>query len=153
MTSKATPPERPLARDTSRMPIRMLIVEDDQDLADIVGRVASIVDEELIVDVAPTAVEAKERLASEQYHFVLLDNYLEHGAQGVDLIDLVRETQPDAGLAMMSSMDLSRLIQLTSHERTMQILPKPFSAQLLKAFLHDVLGPFYDKPLVEAQIA
>ncbi|MFK7896348.1 MAG: response regulator [Myxococcota bacterium] len=120
---------------------RMLVVEDDRDLAEIVGRIAGVVTEDLRVDVAETGAIARQLLSEHRYDFVLLDNFLDAGEQGVDLIEVVREQQPDAGLAMMSSMDLMRLIDLTSHERSVQILPKPFSLQLLKAFLHDVLMP------------
>ena len=120
---------------------RMLVVEDDRDLAEIVGRIAGIVEEDLHVDVAETGAIARRLLSEHEYDFVLLDNYLDPGEQGVDLIDVVRKSQPRAGVAMMSSMDLMRLIDLTSHERGVQILPKPFSLQLLKAFLHDVLMP------------
>ena len=120
---------------------RMLVVEDDRELAEIVGRIAGVVEEDLHVDVAATGALARRLLSEHRYDFVLLDNYLDPGEQGVDLIEVVRALQPNAGVAMMSSMDLMRLIDLTSHERSVQILPKPFSPQLLKAFLHDVLMP------------
>ncbi len=40
---------------------------------------------------------------------------------------------------MMSSMELMEFVELTRGERAVQILPKPFSSQHLKAFLYDVL--------------
>lgn len=132
-----------LPRHAIEMPeaSRMLVVEDDRDLAEIVGRIAGVVEEDLRVDVATTGNIARSLLSTKQYDFVLLDNYLDAGELGVDLIEFVRRTQPKAGVAMMSSMDLSRLIEMTSHERAVQILPKPFSTELLKAFLHEVLMP------------
>lgn len=119
---------------------RLLVIDDDVELAQIVVRVVAQLDEHWGVDLASTVAEARRRLAEEHYEFVLVDYFLDRGELGTDLLDLIRKTQQSAGLAMMSSLDLPDFIELTAREGDLQILPKPFSQQQLAAFMLDVLG-------------
>lgn len=118
---------------------RILLVEDDVDLTRLVRRAASMASSELGVDVAHTGENARERLRAAHYDFVLLDNFLDGQTRGVDLVDLVRKTQPGARIALMSAMDPNDLAQLAARKKGVQILPKPFSAGALRMLLHEAL--------------
>jgi len=121
------------------LPRRLLVIEDDAELARLVERVVGNLETGWTVEIASTAEEARSLLASGHYAFVLVDYFLDQGQLGTDLLELIRSTQSTTGLAMMSSLELMKFIEVTSHERDLQILPKPFSPHQLAAFMLDVL--------------
>lgn len=118
----------------------ILVVDDDAELALLAGRVIRGVAPDLQVDVAATASQARAKLAAGAYEFVLLDHFLDEEERGIDLVSVVRAHQPGAGVAMMSSLELTEFVEVTSGEQGVQILPKPFSGEQLAAFMLDVLG-------------
>lgn len=120
-------------------PQRLLVVDDDEDLTRLVRRAASIASNELEVDLATTAAEARRLLKSRRYAVVLVDYYLDEGERGVDLLRPARKSQPDAVIAMMSSIGREALGELTARSGPVELLAKPISAPLLHHFLHESL--------------
>lgn len=118
---------------------RILIVDDDVELAILVRRMASIASREVQVDVVHTAADARENLASVQFDFILLDTFLGGDARGIDLVRRLRKAQPGATIAMISSMQLPQLIESTDKEQDISLLPNLFSPAFLRTFLHDAL--------------
>lgn len=132
--------KRAKARATGPAAPRILVVEDDVELSRLVRRAASMAASDIGVDVVHTSAEAKTALRRSSYDFVLLDNFLDADNRGIDLVEVVRKTQPRARVALMSAMDAAELAKLTEKDRSVQILPKPFSAGALRLLLHEALG-------------
>ena len=120
---------------------RILVVEDDEDLLAAVVRVASSLGSEVEVDGAPTVEEARQLLESGEYDLILADYFFDGPERGAELILESVEARPTTGLAMMSALPLPDFLRVVERELPVgvQILPKPFSAVELRAFLTHVL--------------
>lgn len=119
---------------------RLLVVDDDVELLQIVRISAAMTAREMQVDVAPTAADALEFLRDERYSVVLLDQCLDGANRGADLVPTAQRRQPDAVIAMMSSLGVDALVSLTTPFGTLPVIPKPFSAFEIRNFLHEALG-------------
>lgn len=122
---------------------RILVVEDDTDLSTIVVRIAGALDSDIEVDWARSAEQAADLLRSTPYDLVLADHFLAGPVLGAKLVSECSRLYPDTTLAMMSALPLREFVQLAERElpSNVQLLPKPFSAVDLRAFLHAVLDP------------
>ena len=116
---------------------RVLVVEDDRDLSTAVMRIARGVGPSVYVDWVCNAEDARERLAAAYYEIVLVDQYLEGSERGSSLIDKCWDRYPTTTFAMMSALELSKLVTLAERELPLgiSILPKPFTAPEMRIFL------------------
>lgn len=113
---------------------RILVVEDDVELMNILNRIAVSLDSSIQVDWATDVTSALERIGRRQYDLVLADYYLAGSKCGLSLLDPCREIQPDADFAMMSSMSLEDLWDLPA-ARNVPLLRKPFTTQECLGFI------------------
>jgi two-component system phosphate regulon response regulator PhoB len=67
---------------------RVLLVDDDEDICDVVGAMLATVG--LTVEAAPTAEDALERVRAQDYDLVVLDRNLP-GMTGIELCRLIRQ--------------------------------------------------------------
>lgn len=106
---------------------RLLVVEDDLDLMNIVTRMAGLLDPRIEVDWVMDVESAIDKLERRTYRMVLADYHLKGSRCGLTLLDHCSESQPDAIFAMMSSMDFDDLWNLSA-AREFPYLRKPFTA-------------------------
>ncbi len=129
-------PDQPVSSTRIR---RVLVVDDDVELCHILCRAINIADRSIEIDVANSAGSAREMLERARYDLILLDNFLDAEARGVDLVRPSRERQPGSVVALMSSMERSALAALASSQHDLPILPKPFSPMLFHHLLRESL--------------
>jgi DNA-binding response OmpR family regulator len=117
-------------------------VEDDEDLSTAVVRVARSVSSDIEVDWACSTDGARRLLRSRHYELVLADYFLEGAERGSALIVDSCQHHPATTFTMMSALPLADFVRIAERDLPLgiQILPKPFSATDLRAFLHEVLG-------------
>ena len=118
---------------------RLLVVDDDDELTRIIRRAARLAARDLRVDRAHSAREARTLLNEGRYDVVLIDHVLDGGERGIDLVKPARRAQRQATVAMMSSIGMPDLLALTDRHDPMPLIAKPFSAAVLRNFLHEAL--------------
>lgn len=128
------PPPRPLPLlcPTSR---RMLVVDDDLDLRNLLQRVAHSVAPGLVVDWTTDAQSARDMMKTHEYALILLDYLLEGRGTGLSLLADCRRRQPTARLALMSAFAVHDLLPSCT-----PFLPKPFSTAECREFLRSRLA-------------
>ena len=122
---------KPIA--TSRMysagEVRIVVIDDDPAIGRLVE--ATLAGHEFDIKIVSDPPKVEPVLRQQQYHVVILD-YVLPGLQSADVLRLVQETQPGAGIIVVTgfpSID-SALECLRAH--TYDYLTKPFQVDLLK---------------------
>jgi CheY-like chemotaxis protein len=122
---------KPIA--TSRMysagEVRIVVIDDDPAIGRLVE--ATLAGHEFDIKIVSDPAKVEPVLRQQQYHVVILD-YVLPGLQSADVLRLVQETQPGAGIIVVTgfpSID-SALECLRAH--TYDYLTKPFQVDLLK---------------------
>ena len=117
-------PEAESAVVASKRRIRILVVEDEQQLARMAGLVLSQPGHTVVV--SPTGEDALEQLDSERFDLIISDLGLGSGKNGWDLAEIVRERWPQTHFVLVTGwgagIDLA-----AAHERGVhEVLPKPY---------------------------
>ena len=122
---------------------RILVVEDDEDLSPAVVRIARSISSDIEVDWTCSTDGARRFLRSRHYELVLADYFLEGVERGSSLIIESWQRHPATTFTMMSALPLAAFVKIAERDLPLgtQILPKPFSAIELRAFLHEILEP------------
>ncbi|MCR9093059.1 MAG: response regulator [bacterium] len=120
-------------------PRRLLVVDDDDELTEIIIRAVRLAAPDLQTDRAHSAQEGRELVRRHRYDVVLIDQYLDGGELGVDLVKPAKRAQPQATVAMMSSIGVDGLLEITRRHGSIPLIAKPFSAAVLHNFMHEAL--------------
>jgi FixJ family two-component response regulator len=119
--------------ETSRMysagEVRIVVIDDDPAIGRLVE--ATLAGHEFDIKIVSDPSKVEPVLRQQKYHVVILD-YVLPGLQSADVLRLVQETQPGAGIIVVTgfpSVD-SALECLRAH--TYDYLTKPFQVDLLK---------------------
>ena len=120
--------------------MRVLIVEDDQRLAELIRRSLA---SEFIFDWAGTEEEAKAWIDTYPYHGVILDRNLHGNDVGLTLIEQIKRRNPDTGVIVVSAYGTTedKIDGLTGGAD--DYLEKPFDMMELKARLHALIRRFH----------
>lgn len=112
-------------------PIRVLMVEDQEDLRDMIG--AALQDLGITVDTTADGHEAVAMMESERaYDVVFSDVSMPNGMSGIELSEHVARAQPAARMILSSGYARSQLPTLPAH---VEFLPKPYRLRQLLALL------------------
>lgn len=116
----------------SLYPHRLLVAEDNPEVADLIGGLLQAEDWE--ISVAASVAEARCFLDKQEYDCLLSDIYL-GGDSGLDLLQFVRTEFPELTVILMTGQPTTELAidGLTSGAH--HFLIKPFSGELLRATL------------------
>jgi DNA-binding response OmpR family regulator len=117
--------------------MRILVVEDDQPLAELLK--AQLQTDHFAVDVVSDASQAERKSADEAYDLVLLDLGLPTGEEGLTALQHIRERNPDVPVLIVAGNGLadSRVRGLDAGAD--DYLTKPFSFAELSARIRAVL--------------
>lgn len=119
---------------------RILVVEDDTELATVLQRAAAKATIELELDWAKDLRTARECIRRGAYAAVVVDYYLGPCERGDSLYAICNHYQPRARFALMSSRPLEELLNLLpGHD--LPILPKPFTTSEFTGYLEALLEP------------
>jgi len=112
-------------------PIRVLMVEDQDDLRDLIG--VALQDLGIAVDTTADGREALAMLQGDrQYDVVFSDVSMPNGVSGIELSEHVSRTQPNARMILSSGYARSQLPALPEH---VEFLPKPYRLRQLVELL------------------
>ncbi len=112
-------------------PIRVLMVEDQEDLRDMIG--LALQDMGISVDTTADGHEAVAMMESRQdYDVVFSDVSMPNGMSGIELSEHVARTQPSARMILSSGYARSQLPPLPGN---VEFLPKPYRLRQLLELL------------------
>ena len=129
---------------------RILIVEDDLDLVDVLERVLRSIDRDVEIDVATSAETALFRLnerarsADEQrpYDLLIADIFLEGRTTGLDVWKICQNVYPEIHLIVTSSLPIDKFLAATGRESAAPpFLAKPFTVMEVKKLFSRILRP------------
>ncbi len=112
-------------------PIRVLMVEDQQDLRDMIG--LALQDMGISVDTTADGHQAVAMMESKRdYDVVFSDVSMPNGMSGIELSEYVARTQPSTRMILSSGYARSQLPPLPGH---VEFLPKPYRLRQLVELL------------------
>ncbi len=116
--------------------MRILVVEDDRDIADFVKKV--MVDERHAVDLAATGATGEEQALSESYDLIIMDILLP-GKNGIDVLKSIREEGVQAPVLILTALGEvpDRVAGLDAGAD--DYLAKPFAVAELRARVRSLL--------------
>lgn len=118
---------------------RILIVEDDVDLMNVIVRIADSLGPNMAIDWATDTHSALKLIQKETYGLVLVDYFLKGSKNGFSLVGACRDHQPDSAFAMMSSMSLEDFWKLPDAIH-IPLLRKPFTPEECSGFIASSLA-------------
>jgi len=130
-------PSRP--RDRALVRVRrptLLVVEDDPDQQILIERAALAACPEVVIEWAPDAATAIDALGRRSFDLVLADYLLEDSENGWWVLEECRRLQPDARIALESSLPLR-----PPEWKDCPFLRKPFDPATCRRFLARHLAP------------
>lgn len=113
---------------------RILVIDDQQDTLDLLVRVFE--DEGYIVDAAVDGTEARERVESREYDVVFTDLRLGYPFDGLEMLNLVKQTCPRTQVIIMTAFSSVESSLLAMKAGAYDYITKPFTreeVQLLAA--------------------
>lgn len=114
---------------------RVLVVEDDPDLWEIMRRTLLAIDPDVLIDFVDNAADGIDRLSEGgPYELVMSDFLLADSKNGYWLRSHCERLQPAAQFAMMSSMPIGAM-----GENECPFLRKPFTLSDCRTFLEKLL--------------
>ncbi len=135
--------------------LKILVVDDEPGIRSGVTRILSkftvdypFMDEQIAFDVleAETGEQGLEIIQREHIDVVLLDNKLP-GIQGIELLELIRQKQPETLVTMITShASLDVAVKATSIG-AYDFVPKPFTPQELKSSLENITKHLFLKKM------
>ncbi|MFN4162291.1 MULTISPECIES: response regulator [unclassified Stenotrophomonas] len=112
-------------------PLRVLMVEDQQDLRDLIGQALQDFGIEIhTADDGPAALRLLQEVGA--FDVVFSDISMPNGMSGVELSAHVAEALPNARMILSSGYARSQLPPLPAH---VEFLPKPYRLRQLVAML------------------
>ena len=117
------------------MAIRVLVVDDDRDVAESLGMVLEGLDCE--VDIAFTGEQAVERSRAARYDLTLLDVRLP-GRNGVEVLRDLRAVRPEGAVAFVTGYSASALLDDAEELGAVAVLDKPVELRRLQDLLRRV---------------
>lgn len=125
---------------------RLLLVEDDQDLAE---NLAEILENHgHRVDVASSAEQALDRIAAEHYDGVITDFRLP-GLNGVELVDALRKKDVPVPVVLVSAVIDAPASERANRQGVVEILEKPLDPARFSRLVGDLVTPQTEVLIVE----
>ncbi len=110
--------------------LRILAVDDEPMLADLMGRVLTAEGHTVVTATTPEA--ALEHLAAEEFDLLITDLGLGTGMDGWELIERVRARRPDIRVVLATGWG-SEIDQATARERGVEaVISKPYRGEALR---------------------
>jgi CheY-like chemotaxis protein len=113
----------------------ILVVEDDQILRDSIHSLLETTS--YTVDSVEDGEKALKMLQKNRYTAIILDNYLPF-IHGAELLGLIRATDPDVKIIVMSGFLNPEIIDSVKHNKADLILEKPLDFEALGNFLKTI---------------
>lgn len=120
----------------SNNPARILVVEDDSTFRETVREILR--DMGYKVRGARSVSKAIKRLTHHKFDLVLSDIQIGEGS-GFDVIQIARQTRPNATIVLMSASADPDLLQAAKESGAIHFLPKPFGLKELLETLNTLL--------------
>lgn len=115
----------------------ILIVEDDAMIADLASQALSM--QGYKVDTAEDAASALIKIEQRNYDLYLVDIVLPDG-NGVDLVEVIKEHNPQAGILLSSGYTEDKLQIKVAIERGYEFLHKPYTIQTLLNMCRELIN-------------
>ncbi len=115
--------------------LRVLIVDDNRDLADGLADLLELEDHE--VEVAYRGEDALERYREGRFDLTFLDVKLP-GINGLEVFSEIRRIDPDARVVMMTGYRVDQLLQRAIDDGVLKVLRKPFAIEEVLAAIAEV---------------
>lgn len=109
---------------------RLLIVDDDTAVLNMLKASLSKLDKEYQISIAPDGVEAMNLVQSQSFDLVLAD-YMMPGITGIDLARVVRKVAPHTAIILMTAYGTNRLKDTSKYLGIDAYLDKPFTVEEL----------------------
>jgi DNA-binding NtrC family response regulator len=123
--------------------LRILVVEDDSTFRDTVREILQ--DQGYKVRGARNLSKAAKRLTRHNFDLVLSDMDIGDGS-GVDVVEIAKQTMPDAPVIIMSARAESGSVQNAMDSGAARFLPKPFTMKQLLAAVEGLLKEMSEEP-------
>jgi len=111
---------------------RILVVDDDKNLIDLITQVLSIYN--ITYDTACSGVDAFEKIKQNFYHMIISDVKMPK-MDGIELLNKIREFQKDSEqkskVTLMTAYASSDIITMANHKGMDYLLEKPFEISSL----------------------
>ena len=129
----AAAPSHPDGQETSGLycasEVRILVLDDDESICRMIQ--AALGSSAFKVDTVSDPARVQEVLQSRSYHIIVLD-YVLPGLESTQVLDWVRETQPDASIVVVTAYPSIDSAQSCLRARTYDYLTKPFQVSHLQ---------------------
>jgi DNA-binding response OmpR family regulator len=122
---------------TNVQPKKILIVEDEGDMCLLLN--IMLKKDEIDLEHVRSLAAAKEYLAGENPHLILLDNKLPDGF-GVDFINYIRSNHPEIKILMISGFHASAVKDVALFAGADGFLEKPFSREQVYSSVQALLN-------------
>jgi two-component system, OmpR family, response regulator len=119
---------------TEKIICRILIVDDDNDLCDVMK---AILFKKCPIHIEHTLTEAESHVRQIDPMIVFLDNNLPDGV-GIDHIRAIKKLCPHVAIVLMTADTTPNLEKLALLEGATQFIAKPFSANSLKEVVYTI---------------
>ncbi|GBD35094.1 Nitrogen assimilation regulatory protein [bacterium HR36] len=116
--------------------VRILVADDDRGVCQLIQQ--SLARPSFRIEIAPSAAEAKEKLASQPYHLIILD-YVLPGWEANEALEYIRQQQPDAAVIVITGYPSLEGVVSCLRARVYDYLTKPFDMQQLESVVHRCL--------------
>ncbi len=115
---------------------RILVVDDERNIRDILSRMLSILGFE--VAVAGTGLDALNIFLNNSIALVLTDLYMP-GMDGWTLASHIKEQSPNTPIVVMTGSEKGPVIEKLKESRVDSVVFKPFTFQSIKKNVRDIL--------------
>ena len=134
---------------TGHNPLRVLVVEDDQELSTVMDRILKSIDETISLEWATSAEDAIVLLkkmaettpqAGKSYDLVVVDIFLDGKRTGIDLWHTCQKLLPNVPVLVTSALSLDKFFAAVGSDSiTPPYLQKPFSPRECKQAFEGIL--------------
>lgn len=130
------PPQSSLISTLSPVPIRILVVDDDQDVCGYIAKL--LMQNGYEAETLSDATRTLDLLRKDSFHIVLLDLVMP-GVNGMELLDQIRKHDDDIAIVIITGYpSVETAVQSLKHSVS-DYLSKPFTAEDLNKTLHAIL--------------
>ncbi len=116
--------------------VRILVVDDDESICRMIQ--AALSSSTFKVDTVSEPAQVANALNTQIYHVIILD-YVLPGLEGSQVLDCLRETQPDASIIVITAHPSIDSALSCLRARTYDYLTKPFQVSDLQRVVHRCL--------------